>query len=79
MSRQIAHVYSAASAASLVTLLVGYFAFRRLLIFYQTLSHGHPNPFVIGPEINAAMLAVVTAAIVFWLAVRRGKRNRSQT
>jgi hypothetical protein len=79
MSRQFAHVYGAASAASLVTLLVGYFAFRWLLISYQTLSLGHPNPFVIGPEIDAAMLAVVTAAIVFWLAVRRGKRNRSQT
>jgi hypothetical protein len=79
MSRQFEHVYGAASAASMVTLLVGYFAFRWLLISYQTWRLGHPNPFVIGPEIDATMLAVVTAAVVFWLVVRWGKRNRSQT
>lgn len=78
MSRQFGPVCGAASAASLVTLIIGYFAFRWLLISYQTWRLGRPNPFVIGPEIDAALLAVVTAAIVFWLVVRRGKRNRSQ-
>src|SRR5690348_6318404 len=69
MSRQFVHVYGAAFAAALLTFLVGQFAFRWLLISYQTWRLGHPNPFVIGPEIDAAMLAVVTAAIVFWLVV----------
>jgi hypothetical protein len=75
MSRQFGPVYGAASAVSLVTLLVGYFAFRWLLISCQTWRLGHPNPFVIGPGIDAALLAVVTAAIVFWLVMRQGKRN----
>ena len=78
MSRQFGPVYGAASAASLVTLLVAYFAFRWLLVPYQTRRLGHSSPFVIGPEMDAALLAVVTAMIVFLVVVRRQRRNQSK-
>ncbi|HYX82149.1 MAG TPA: hypothetical protein VE714_07140, partial [Gemmatimonadales bacterium] len=54
---------------------VAYFAFRWLLIRFQTWKLGHVSPFIIGPEIDAALLAVVPAAIVFWAVAKQRKRR----
>jgi hypothetical protein len=78
MSRRPVIIYGTALALSAVTLFVSYVAFRWLLIRYQTWQLGHPNPFVIGPELDAVVLSFLTAVIVFWWVVRRAKHNHTQ-
>jgi len=78
MSRRPAVIYGTAFALSLVALLVSYFPFVWLLIRYQTWRLGHPNPFVIGPELDAIWCSLLAGVIVFWFVVKRAKRNRTQ-
>ena len=78
MSRRSAVIYGMAFALSLVTLVVSYVPFEWLLIRFQTWRLGHPNPFVIGPAIDAVWCSLLAAVIVFWLVVKRAKRNRTQ-
>lgn len=77
MSRHFAITCGRALALSIATLLCSYLAFRWLLISYQTWHLGHPNPFVIGPETDAMLLALLAAGIVFLWVVKRAKRSRS--
>lgn len=77
MSRRPAVVYGTAFALSVGTLLVSFAVFRWLLICYQTWRLGHANPFVIGPEMDAVLLSLLAAAIVFWWVVKRENRNRT--
>ena len=76
MSRRPAIVYGTAFGLSVLTLLVGYFPFVWLLIRYQTWRLGHPNPFVIGPDMDAIWCSFLAVGIVFWLAVKWAKGNR---
>jgi|HubBroStandDraft_6_1064221.scaffolds.fasta_scaffold05688_2 hypothetical protein len=78
MSRRPVIIYGTALALSTATLFVSYVTFRWLLIRYQTWQLGHPNPFVIGPELDAIVLSFLTSAIVFWLVVKWAKRNHPQ-
>jgi hypothetical protein len=78
MSGRPAVIYGTAFTLSVVTLLDSYVAFRWLLICYQTWCLGHPNPFVIGPELGAMVLSSLTAVIIFWLIAKRAKQNHTQ-
>lgn len=75
MSRRPAVIYGTAFALSLVTILACYFPLVRLLIRYQTWRLGHPNPFVIGPSLDAIFCSLLVAVIVFWLVVKRAKQD----
>lgn len=77
MSRHFAITFGKAFGLSIATLLCAYLVFRWLLINYQTRRLGHPNPFVIGPEIDAMLLALLAAGIVFLWVVKRAKRTGS--
>jgi hypothetical protein len=66
-------IYGIALAVSVLTLVVTYFLFYWLLVQFQTCRLGHPNPFTIGPAMDAIPCSFMTALITFWLAVRRAK------
>jgi hypothetical protein len=68
-------IHSLALAVSVLTLVVTYFPFYWLLAQFQTWRLGHPNPFTIGPAMDAIPCSLVTALITFWLTVRRAKRR----
>lgn len=75
MTHHFAITYGKAFALSMATLLGSYLVFRWLLISYQTWRLGHPNPFIIGPEIDAMLLALLAAGIVFlWVLKRKQSR-----
>jgi succinate dehydrogenase hydrophobic anchor subunit len=76
MSRRFAAIYGTTFVSSVVAFWGGYVALRWLLISYQTWRLGRPNPFVIVPDLDALLLALLAAAIAFWLVVKRAKRNR---
>ncbi len=78
MPRRPVIIYGTALVLSAVTLFVSYVAFRWLLTRYQTWQLGHPNPFVIGPELDSIILSFLTAVIVFWRVVKRAKHNHTQ-
>jgi hypothetical protein len=63
-------IYVLAFAVSVVTLVVAYFPFYWLLVQIQTWRLGHPNPFTIGPAMDAIPCSFVAAAIAFWFTVR---------
>jgi len=75
LSSRSAIIYGTAFALSFLTLLVSYFPFVWLLIRYQTWRLRHPNPFVIGPAMDAIWCSFLTAMIVFCLFVKWAKRN----
>jgi hypothetical protein len=78
MIRRSALIYGSAFAISLATILLSYFPFYWLLVQIQTWRLGHPNPFTIGPAMDAIPCAFLAAVIAFWLAVRTAKRRRPQ-
>jgi hypothetical protein len=78
MPRRLGVIYGTAFALSLVTLLATYFPFVWLLIRLQTWRLGHPNPFAIGPAVDAVWCSVLVAMVVFWLVVKRAKRNQTK-
>jgi len=75
MFRRPALIYGAACALLVVPLLVSYVTFRWVLIRFQTWHLGHPNPFVIEPEMDATLLFLLAGAIVFGLVVSRRRRH----
>jgi hypothetical protein len=77
MSRRSGVIYGTAFALSLVTLLVSYLAFRWLLISYHEWQISNPMVFTFWADTRAIPLALLAAAIVFWLVVKRAKRNRT--
>jgi hypothetical protein len=68
-------IYGLAFAVFVVTLVVAYFPFYWLLVQIQTWRLGHPNPFTIGPAMDAIPCSFVAAGIVFWFTLR-GAKNR---
>jgi hypothetical protein len=76
MSRRPAIIYATAFASSLITFLASYFSLVWILVRYKTWRLGHPNPFVIGPTMDAAMGALLVAVIVFWLVVKWAQENQ---
>jgi hypothetical protein len=77
MSRRSGVIYGTAFALSVVTLLVSYVAFRWLLISYHEWRISHSLVFTFWADTRAIPLALLAAAIVFWLVVKRAKRNRT--
>ena len=71
-------IYGLALAVSVLTLVVTYFPFYWLLVQFQTWRLGRPNPFTIGPAMDAIPCSFVTALITFWLTVREAKRRWHQ-
>ncbi|SRR5882762_5205004 len=71
-------IYGLAFAVSVVTLLVAYFPFYWLLVQIQTWRLGHPNPFTIGPAMDAIPCSFVAAVIAFWFTVRGAKKRWPQ-
>jgi hypothetical protein len=65
-----AFIYGLAFAVSVVTLVVAYFPFYWLLVQIQTWRLGHPNPFTIGPAMDAIPCSSVAAVIAFWFTLR---------
>jgi hypothetical protein len=79
VSRRFLSIYGSAFGLAALTLCVSYFPFAWLLIRYQIWRLGHPNPFVIGPELDALWVSSLTAVIVFWLVMKRAKRKSTQS
>jgi hypothetical protein len=75
MVKHHALICGLALAVSVLTLVVTYFAFYWLLVQFQTWRLGHPNPFTIGPAMDAIPFSFVTALITLWLTVREAKRR----
>jgi len=65
MVKPTAITYGLASAASVATLAIAYFPFYWILIQLQTWRLGHPNPFTIGPGMDAVPCSCVAALIAF--------------
>ena len=78
MAKRPALIYGLAFAVSLVTLVVSYFSFYWLLIQLQTWRLGHPNPFTIGPDIDAILCSFVASLIAFGFTVRGAKKRWPQ-
>jgi hypothetical protein len=78
MSQRPGVIYGIAFALSFVAFGISYFPFVWLLIRYQTWRLGHPNPFIIGPELDAIWCSLLAGVMVFWLVVKRGKQNRAR-
>ena len=72
-------IYGLAFAASVATLSVAYFHLYWILIQIQTWRLGHPNPFTIGPAMEAIPCSVLASVIAFWLAVRTAKKASAST
>jgi hypothetical protein len=72
--------YWTASVLAVASLPFSFFAFRWLLIrFHEWRIGGHRIIWIIGEEINAALLALVVAVVVFFVvfsALRRRSLNR---
>ena len=75
MSRRPLLIYGTTSAVSVLILVVSYFPFYWLLVQIQTWRLGHPNPFTIGPAVDAIPCAFVAALIAFWFTVRGAKKR----
>jgi len=60
-------LYSAASVSAAVTLPFSFFGFRWLLIRFHEWRIGHPLVWIIREELNAALLALVLAVVVFFV------------
>jgi hypothetical protein len=75
MARRSLLIYGIAFAVSVLMFVASYFPFYWLLVQMQTWRLGHPNPFTIGPAVDAIPCAFVTALIAFWIAVRGAKKR----
>jgi hypothetical protein len=69
MAQRSLLIYGTAFAVSVLILVVSYFPFYWLLVQIQTWRLGHPNPFVIGPSLDAILCSLLAAGIVFWWVV----------
>jgi len=78
MVKRPAPTYGLGIAVFLLTLVVTYFPFYWLLVQLQTWRLGHPNPFTIGPSIDAIPCSVVAALVAFWFTVRGAKKRWPQ-
>jgi hypothetical protein len=78
MVKRATVIYGLALAASVATLALAYFPFYWILIQIQTWRLGHPNPFTIGPAMDAVPCSFVPALIAFWLTVRDAKKRWPQ-
>jgi hypothetical protein len=67
--------YGLAFGASVATLVLTYFPFYWVLIKLQTWRLGHPNPFTIGPAMDAVPCSFVAALIAFWLTLREANKR----
>jgi len=66
-----------ATLAAFLTLLISFFVFRWGLIRLWEWQHeGRRMMFVIGPEINAAILALLSSSIVFVVVFRRSPHSK---
>ena len=78
MPRRPLLIYGTAFAVSVLILVVTYFPFYWLLVQLQTWRLGHPNPFTIGPAMDAIPCSVVAALLALWFAVRGAKKRWPQ-
>ena len=78
MVKRTAIIYGLAFAASVAALALAYLPFYWILIQIQTWRLGHPNPFTIGPAMDAVPCSFVAALIAFWLALREAKKRWPQ-
>jgi hypothetical protein len=78
MVKRTAIIYGLAFGVSIATLALAYFPFYWILIQLQTLRLGHPNPFTIGPAMDAVPCSLVAALIAFWLTVREAQKRWPQ-
>jgi len=78
MARRSLLIYGTAFAVSVLILVVSYFPFYWLLVQIQTWRLGHPNPFTIGPAVDAILCAFVAALIAFWFTLRGAKKRWPQ-
>ena len=67
------------AAAALYSVYCSFWIFRWAFIAYRERQLGYRLVFVIGPEINAAILALVLGVMAFFAVFRQGTRNREQT
>ena len=75
MARRPLLIYGTASAVSVLILVVSYLPFYWLLVQIQTWRLAHPNPFTIGPAVDAISCSFVAALIAFWFTVRGAKKR----
>jgi hypothetical protein len=75
MAQRSLLIYGTAFAVSVSIPVVSYFPFYWLLVQIQTWRLGHPNPFTIGPAVDAIPCAFLAALIAFWFAVRGAKKR----
>ena len=75
MAQRSLLIYGTALTASVLILVVSYFPLYWLLVQIQTWRLGHPNPFTIGPAVDAIPCALVVALIAFWFTVRGAKKR----
>lgn len=78
MVKRTAVIYGLAFVASLATITLAYSPFYWVLVQFQTWRLGHPNPFTIGPAMDAMPCSFVAGLVVFWLTVRQAKRRWPQ-
>ena len=76
MARRSLLIYGTALAVSVLILVVSYLPIYWFLVQIQTWRLGHPNPFTIGPAMNAIPCSFVAALIAFWFTVRGAKKRR---
>jgi hypothetical protein len=75
MAQRSLLIYGTAFAVFVLILVVSYFPFYWLLVQIQTWRLGHPNPFAIGPAVDAIPCAFVAALFALWFTVRGAKKR----
>jgi len=75
MPRRSLLIYGTAFAVFVLILVVSYLPFYWLLVQIQAWRLGHPNPFTIGPAVDAIPCSFAAALIAFWFTVRGAKKR----
>lgn len=75
MARNRVILYAAASAAAIASLPLSFFGLRWLLIRYHEWRIGRPLIWIVEEEMDAALLALIVAIVVFFVIVSVLKRT----